>query len=61
MTTRVSRPRLTCESAGLAAILAVAAWLRLRHLGIAMFYNEAGSFVRADRSLFPALGWIGGR
>jgi 4-amino-4-deoxy-L-arabinose transferase-like glycosyltransferase len=46
MATRVSRPRLTWESAGVTAILAVAAWLRLRHLGIAMFYNDQAIALR---------------
>ena len=39
-------PRLSWESAGVTAILALAAWLRLRHLGIAMFYNDQAIALR---------------
>ena len=39
-------PRLSWESAAVTVILALAAWLRLRHLGIAMFYNDQAIALR---------------
>ena len=46
MATRVSRPRLSWESTGVTAILVLALWLRLRHLGIVMFYNDQAIALR---------------
>jgi 4-amino-4-deoxy-L-arabinose transferase-like glycosyltransferase len=39
-------PRLSWESAGVAAILALAAWLRLRHLGLAGFHDDQAIALR---------------
>jgi Dolichyl-phosphate-mannose-protein mannosyltransferase len=47
MTTGVRRPlRLSWEAAGVTAILALAAWLRLRHLGIATFHDDQAIALR---------------
>jgi 4-amino-4-deoxy-L-arabinose transferase-like glycosyltransferase len=39
-------PRLSWESAGVAAILALATWLRLRHLGLAGFHDDQAVALR---------------
>ena len=39
-------PRLSWESAGVTAILALAAWLRLRHLGLATFHDDQAIALR---------------
>ena len=39
-------PRLSWEWAGVAAILALAAWLRLRHLGLATFHDDQAIALR---------------